>query len=116
MGNWRDILTRLQEQAGKISKLLWAAGAVVLASLGVVLWLELSGPPYAVLSEGLSPSDGGKVIAQLQKLGIPYQLQAAGMSSSFPPRNWRRRGCSWALLRCRARIRKPPGASLKTRR
>ncbi len=78
MGNWRDILTRLQEQAGKIPKLLWAAGTVVLASLGVVLWLELSGPPYAVLSEGLSPSDGGKVIAQLQKLGIPYQLQAAG--------------------------------------
>lgn len=78
MRNWRDILARLQEQAGKIPKLLWAAGAVVLGSLGVVLWLELSGPPYAVLSEGLSPSDGGKVIAQLQKLGIPYQLQAAG--------------------------------------
>ena len=47
-------------------------------SLGAVMWLELSGPPYAVLNEGLSPTDGGKVIAQLQKLGIPYQLQAAG--------------------------------------
>ncbi len=54
------------------------AGAAILASLGVALWLELSGPPYAVLNEGLSPADGGKVIAQLQKLGIPYQLQAAG--------------------------------------
>ncbi|OYV29102.1 MAG: hypothetical protein B7Z81_15325, partial [Acidocella sp. 20-61-6] len=30
------------------------------------------------LQEGLSPADGGKVIATLQKLGIPYQLQAAG--------------------------------------
>ncbi|HQT42589.1 MAG TPA: hypothetical protein PLD79_01255, partial [Halothiobacillus sp.] len=28
--------------------------------------------------DGLSPADGGKVITQLQKIGIPYQLQAAG--------------------------------------
>jgi flagellar M-ring protein FliF len=78
MRNWLDILSRLKEQAGRLPKLLWAAGAAVALSLGVVAWLEWSGPPYAVLSEGLSPADGGKVIAQLQKLGIPYQLQAAG--------------------------------------
>jgi flagellar M-ring protein FliF len=78
MRSWRDILARSQEQAARIPKLLWVTGAVVLVSLGTVMWLELSGPPYAVLSEGLSPADGGKVIAQLQKLGIPYQLQAAG--------------------------------------
>ncbi len=78
MRNWREILANLQMRAGRLPKLLWVAGAVILASLGIVLWLELSGPPYAVLSEGLSPADGGKVIAQLQKLGIPYQLQAAG--------------------------------------
>ncbi len=78
MQNWRDILARLQEQAGRIPKMLWAAVGVVLVSLAAVLWMELSGPPYAVLNEGLSPADGGKVIAQLQKLGIPYQLQAAG--------------------------------------
>lgn len=52
--------------------------AVIVLSLGIVGWLALSGPPYAVLSEGLSPADGGKVIAQLQKLGIPYQLEEAG--------------------------------------
>ncbi len=78
MRNWRDSLAGLQRQASRIPKILWAAGAVVLVSLGAVMWLELSGPPYAVLDEGLSPADGGKVIAQLQKLGIPYQLQAAG--------------------------------------
>ena len=78
MRNWREILARLQEQASKLPKLLWIAGAVVFVSLSAVMWLELSSPPYAVLSEGLSPADGGKVIAQLQKLGIPYQLQAAG--------------------------------------
>ncbi len=74
----RDMLARGRAAAARLPKLLWAAGGVVLLSLGIVAWLELSGPPYAVLSEGLSPADGGKVIAQLQKLGIPYQLQAAG--------------------------------------
>jgi flagellar M-ring protein FliF len=78
MQDWRQHLARLREWAARLPKILWAAAAVILVSLGVVLWLEMSGPPYAVLSEGLSPADGGKVIAQLQKLGIPYQLQAAG--------------------------------------
>lgn len=78
MPNWQDILTKLRGWAGKVPKLLWVAGGVVAVSLGAVLWLEMSGPPYAVLDEGLTPADGGKVIAQLQKLGIPYQLQAAG--------------------------------------
>ena len=78
MPDWRQNLERLRAQAGKLPKILWAAGGVILLSLGAVLWLETSGPPYAVLEEGLSPADGGKVIAQLQKLGIPYQLAAAG--------------------------------------
>lgn len=78
MQNWRQHLARLREWAAKLPKILWVTAAVILVSLGAVLWLEMSDPPYAVLSEGLSPADGGKVIAQLQKLGIPYQLQAAG--------------------------------------
>lgn len=78
MAQWQDITRQLREQAAKVPKLLWAAMGVVGISLAVVVWLESSGPPYAVLSEGLAPADGGKVIAQLQKLGIPYQLQAAG--------------------------------------
>lgn len=78
MHDWRKYFTQLRENAARVPKILWAAGFVILMSLGVVLCLEMSGPPYAVLDEGLSPADGGKVIAQLQKLGIPYQLQAAG--------------------------------------
>jgi flagellar M-ring protein FliF len=78
MPDWRQFLARLSQSLAALPKLFWVAGAAILASLGVALWLELSGPPYAVLNEGLSPADGGKVIAQLQKLGIPYQLQAAG--------------------------------------
>lgn len=78
MPNWQDILVQFRSQAARVPKILWAAAAVIGLSLLVVLWMELSGPPYAVLSDGLSPADGGKVIAQLQKLGIPYQLQEAG--------------------------------------
>jgi flagellar M-ring protein FliF len=78
MPEWRQFLARLGQTAAALPKLFWVAGAAILASLGVALWLEMAGPPYAVLDEGLSPADGGKVIAQLQKLGIPYQLQAAG--------------------------------------
>jgi len=78
MPGWQDALERLRAGAARLPKLFWAAAAVIVASLGVVAWLEMAGPPYAVLNEGLSPADGGKVIAQLQKLGIPYQLQAEG--------------------------------------
>jgi flagellar M-ring protein FliF len=78
MGDWRQTLARLTQNLAAVPKIFWAAGAAILVSLGVAMWFELSGPPYAVLQEGLSPADGGKVIAELQKLGIPYQLQAAG--------------------------------------
>jgi flagellar M-ring protein FliF len=78
MPDWRALIQSLQAKAATLPKLAWAIGGVILVSLGAVAWLEMSGPPYAVLDEGLSPADGGKVIAQLQKLSIPYQLQAAG--------------------------------------
>jgi len=78
MPDWREYWRQARDVAAKLPKLFWAAFAAIALSLGVALWLELSGPPYAVLDEGLSPADGGKVIAGLQKLGIPYQLQAAG--------------------------------------
>lgn len=78
MPDWQEVATRLKTQAAKVPKVLWITGAVAAASLTVVMWLAFSAPPYSVLSDGLSPSAGGKVIAELQKLGIPYQLQEAG--------------------------------------
>ncbi|OYV36597.1 MAG: flagellar M-ring protein FliF, partial [Acidocella sp. 20-61-6] len=78
MPGWRENLAQAQTQLARVPKIAWAVAGVIGVSLGVVAWLEMSGPPYVVLDEGLSPADGGKVIAQLQKLSIPYQLQAAG--------------------------------------
>ncbi len=78
MADWRQYLRLGREQAARVPMLAWMIAGVVAAAFVVVLALTLSGPPYVALYEGLSPEQGGAVVAQLQKLGIPYQLQAAG--------------------------------------
>jgi flagellar M-ring protein FliF len=78
MPDWTNYLRVAQTQAKRVPMLAWAAGGVIAVSLAVVFSMALSGPPYVALFEGLSPADGGKVIAELQKLAIPYQLQGAG--------------------------------------
>lgn len=52
--------------------------AAVLAAVG------LPGDRYTVLFDGLSPARGGKVIAALQKEGIPYRLSQDGNVISVP--------------------------------
>ncbi len=78
MADWQTLLGQARGFTRRVPPMLWVGGAVVAASLGVALWLETAGPAYVVLDDGLSPADGGKVIAQLQKLNIPYELQGAG--------------------------------------
>jgi len=78
MPPWMEFFARGRDIAARIPLMAWAVAGMILVSLGVVVWLEMAGPPYVVLDEGLPPAEGGKVIAQLQKLSIPYQLQAAG--------------------------------------
>ena len=62
----------------------WMLVAVALVTGAIGGWVEMSGPPYVVLSDGLTPADGGKVIAELQKLGIPYKLEQAGNVIAVP--------------------------------
>ena len=78
MSDWRVYVRLAQTQLARIPAIGWLAGGVIAIALAVVIFMEMSGPPYVALYEGLSPADGGAVIAQLQKLGIPYELQAAG--------------------------------------
>ena len=78
MPDWQKYLSAGRGQLARVPTVGWAAAGVIGLSLGVALYLETGAPPYVALDEGLSPADGGAVIAQLQKLGIPYQLQAAG--------------------------------------
>jgi flagellar M-ring protein FliF len=78
MADWQAYLRTARAQAARIPRLAWAVGGVIAIALAAVFALEMNGPPYVALFEGLSPADGGKVIAGLQKLAIPYELQGAG--------------------------------------
>jgi flagellar M-ring protein FliF len=84
MANWRDYLRMARARVAQLPGLFWLIGGVILVSAAAAAALELSGPPYAALYEGLSPEQGGKVIGALQKLGITYQLSAAGDVISVP--------------------------------
>ncbi len=78
MADWQKYLRMTRVQLARVPLIGWMVGGVIAVAFAVVATMEMSGPPYAALYDGLSPADGGKVIAQLQKLGIPYELQAAG--------------------------------------
>jgi len=78
MPDWQSYLRQARLYAARVPAILWLTGGAVAAAVAVVAALEMGGPAYAALYEGLSPAQGGKVIGELQKLGIPYQLQAAG--------------------------------------
>ena len=78
MPDWQKYLGEGRRQLARVPIIGWVAAGVIGLSFGVALYLETGAPPYVALYEGLSPADGGTVIAQLQKLGIPYELEAAG--------------------------------------
>ena len=62
---------------------LIAGGALAAAVLAVVL-LWSWGSSYAVLYAGLSGEEGGRAIAELQKLNIPYRIAEGGRIIEVP--------------------------------
>ncbi len=56
------------------------AGGVAVALLATVIFgmVAFYGTAYVTLFDGLTPEQGGGVIGELQKLGIPYKLAADG--------------------------------------
>jgi flagellar M-ring protein FliF len=59
-------------------------GAAIVLAVLIVSAIQLGRPDYNVLFEGLSPTEGGSVIASLQKLGIPYHVDNNGAVISVP--------------------------------
>src|SRR5579885_3156789 len=60
-----------------------AGGALGLALLAVtVLWSSASG--YAVLYAGLGGEEGGRTIAELQKMNVPYRITEGGRVIMVP--------------------------------
>ncbi|MBV8778909.1 MAG: flagellar M-ring protein FliF [Alphaproteobacteria bacterium] len=62
--------------------LVGGAAAVLAAMLVAALWLW--GSSYAVLYAGLSGEEGGRAIAELQKLNIPYRITEGGRVIQVP--------------------------------
>jgi flagellar M-ring protein FliF len=54
------------------------AGAGLLIALAIVALLWSWNSPYSVLFAGLSGKEGGRAIAELQKLNIPYRIAEGG--------------------------------------
>lgn len=60
---------------GRTAVIVGGAAAAT-AIIGIALWS--SGPSYSVLYAGLSGEEGGRAIAELQKLNIPFQITEGG--------------------------------------
>lgn len=66
---------------GRVAIIVGAAAAVTVVAVAT-LWLW--GSNYAVLYAGLSGEEGGRAIAELQKLNIPYQITEGGRVIQVP--------------------------------
>jgi len=75
---------RVLERIRNLPLPVFFGAAVLLAAFLLLAFVGMSGPPFQVLYEGLTPQQGGEVIAALQKLGIPYQLDRAGTIIEVP--------------------------------
>lgn len=75
---------RLVNRARALPLLVVLAAVVGLVAIALFVAIGMSGPPYQALFEGLTPTQGGAIIAQLQKLGIPYRLEREGTIIAVP--------------------------------
>ena len=74
----RNILDRLRPLLNGRERVALIAAAALLATIVIVAMLWSSGTRYSVLFAGLSGEEGGRTIAELQKLNIPYQITDGG--------------------------------------
>jgi flagellar M-ring protein FliF len=58
-----------------------AVVAVVVAMMALV---RIGGDQYATLYSGVSPEDGGAIVAELEKLGVPHRIGPGGDSVQVP--------------------------------
>lgn len=82
--DWRGWITQARGRARRVPRWVWAATGVGVVAAGLLIAVASDGPPYTPLDEGLSARQGGQVIEQLQKLGIPYALNSSGSIISVP--------------------------------
>jgi flagellar M-ring protein FliF len=72
---------------GKMSIRSWAiiGGSVAVSLIFITLLINVaSAPSYSTLLTGISPTQTGKITAQLATSGIPYELQSGGTAVAVP--------------------------------
>lgn len=82
--DWRGLAGKARERLRRLPKWAWAVASAAAVTLILLVALTASGPSYAPLYEGLTSKQGGDVIDNLQKLGIPYALNSSGSIISVP--------------------------------
>lgn len=65
-------------------KLLLVAGIAAVVAVMVVFWLWSQKPDYRVLFSNFADKDGGAIVAELDKLNIPYQFADGGGAILVP--------------------------------
>ncbi|MCA1925736.1 MAG: flagellar M-ring protein FliF, partial [Thiobacillus sp.] len=74
-----------QTPGGRKIMLAIGAAAVVAAMAGVWMWGQQ--PDYKVLFSNFSDRDGGAIVAELEKMGIPYKYAEGGGALMVPAEN-----------------------------
>lgn len=65
-------------------KLLLVAGIAAVLAVMVVFWLWSQKPDYRVLFSNYADKDGGAIVAELEKLNVPYQFSEGGSAILVP--------------------------------
>jgi flagellar M-ring protein FliF len=74
----RRILDRVEPVLRGRGRATVVAGGALAATIIITAVLWSSGSSYSVLYAGLSGEEGGRTLAELQKLNIPYQITEGG--------------------------------------
>jgi flagellar M-ring protein FliF len=82
--NPQTLLERVRPILGNRTRATILGGGAAAAALVVLAALWFWGSSYAVLYAGLSGEEGGRAIAELQKLNIPYQITEGGRVIEVP--------------------------------
>ena len=66
------------------NKLMLLAGIAAVVAVMVVFWLWSQQPDYRVLFSNYSDKDGGAIVAELEKMNVPYKFSDGGNAILVP--------------------------------
>ena len=66
------------------NKLMLVAGIAAVIAVMVVFWLWSQQPDYRVLFANYSDKDGGAIVAELEKMNVPYKFSDSGTAILVP--------------------------------